>query len=326
MRIPAKTLPILSTKQKREWEEVMGKNFISEAYLRKRSNDDSKYELKLGQIGDLRVVEAKTEPTDLFTDFDFNKKEKILDILQEFYVVSGEVEVTFKNSSYLLKKGSILVIDNNDLPESFRVTKRSHIIVVYMPTALVRSWIPRIYKNLKSKLISPPGASAKLLGSYLELISEFAINTNNSPIYQSKAIVPLIMSNLSMLVFALGDKEEEKPSKIKDIQLVAAKKYMLVNMSDSSLTPKKISEELGISVRYLHWIFKQTEDQETVLQYLIRKRIELAKLLLATSSSSLYSITEVAFMSGFNDSTHFSRRFKEEVGLTPSKFRDQNDI
>ena len=46
-----------------------------------------------------------------------------------------------------------------------------------------------------------------------------------------------------MLVFALGDKEEEKPSKIKDIQLVAAKKYMLVNMSDSSLTPKKISEE-----------------------------------------------------------------------------------
>ena len=44
MRIPSKTLPILSTKQKREWEEVMGKNFISEAYLRKRSNDDSKYE------------------------------------------------------------------------------------------------------------------------------------------------------------------------------------------------------------------------------------------------------------------------------------------
>ena len=195
-----------------------------------------------------------------------------------------------------------------------------------MPTSLVRSWIPRIYKNLKSKLISPQEASAKLLGSYLELIAEFAINTSDNPIYQSKAIVPLIMSNLSMLVFALGGMEEEKPSKIKDIQLVAAKKYMLVNMSDSSLSPKMISEELGISVRYLHWVFKQTEEQETVLQYLFRKRLELAKLLLATSSSSLYSITEVAFMSGFNDSTHFSRRFKEEVGLTPSKFRDQNDI
>ena len=324
MRIPNKTLPILTLKQKKEWEEVMGKNFISEAYLRKRSGDESKYELNLSQLGDLRVVEAKTEPTDLFTDFAFNKKEKTLDILQEFYVVSGSVEVNFKNSSYLLKQGSILVIDNNDLPQSFKVVESSHIIVIYMPTSLVRSWIPRIYKNLKSKLISPPEASAKLLGSYLELITEFAMSTNNNPIYQSKAIVPLIMSNLSMLVFALGDIEEEKPSKIKDIQLVAAKKYMLVNMSDSSLTPKKISEELGISVRYLHWIFKQTEEQETVLKYLIRKRLELAKLLLATSSSSLYSITEVAFMSGFNDSTHFSRRFKELVGITPSKYREKN--
>ena len=79
---------------------------------------------------------------------------------------------------------------------------------------------------------------------------------------------------------------------------------------------------MGISVRYLHWLFKQSD--ETVVQYLTRKRIELAQLLLTTSSKSLYSVTEVAFMCEFNDSTHFSRRFKQHVGISPSTYRAQN--
>ena len=79
---------------------------------------------------------------------------------------------------------------------------------------------------------------------------------------------------------------------------------------------------MGISIRYLHWRFKQSD--ETVIQYLTRKRIELAQLLLTTSSKNLYSVTEVAFMCGFNDSTHFSRRFKQHVGISPSSYRAEN--
>ena len=101
MRIPSKTLPALSSKQKKEWEEVMGKNFISEANLRKRSNDESKYELKLGQIGDLRVLEARSEPTDLFTDFDFNKKEKTLDQLRLLLLTPMMLKILMMQLVYL---------------------------------------------------------------------------------------------------------------------------------------------------------------------------------------------------------------------------------
>ena len=83
-----------------------------------------------------------------------------------------------------------------------------------------------------------------------------------------------------------------------------------------------ISDELDISVRYLHWLFKQTD--ETVTQFLTRKRIELSQLLLVSSSKSAFNITEIAFMCGFNDSTHFSRRFKQQVGISPSAFRKIN--
>tara|TARA_Y100001960_G_scaffold320484_1_gene393432 strand:+ start:734 stop:1750 length:1017 start_codon:yes stop_codon:yes gene_type:complete len=326
----SKTFSILSSKEKANWENILGKDFISEANLRKTSSLKMDYELELGHIGELRVVKSKIkidEPRELVTDFDFSKKEKKIDILQEFYVLKGQVQVNFKTKKVLLESGDILVIDNTDLPSSIKILQDTDIISIYMPLSLVKSWIPRIWENLESKVIKFPGDSSVLLGKYLSLVADFAIKVSNKEkgeSYQPKAIIPLIMANLSMLVFALGDLEEEKPSRIKDIQLDAAKQFMLTHMSDSSLSPKIISKELGISVRYLHWIFKESKEQETVSQYLTRKRLELAQLLLATSNNSLYSVTEVAFMCGFNDSTHFSRRFKQGVGISPSQYRINN--
>ena len=83
-----------------------------------------------------------------------------------------------------------------------------------------------------------------------------------------------------------------------------------------------MANELDISVRYLHWLFKQTN--ETVIQFLTRKRIELAQLLLVSSSKSTFNVTEIAFMCGFNDSTLFSMRFKQQVCISPSQFRKNN--
>ena len=305
------TFDILSPAEKEEWAKKMGKSFISELNLVRKEEQVVDFNLNFGTIGDLRVVDCEVEPCEMFTDFQHSQREKTLDILQELYVASGLIEVQFKDFSYELKDGDILIIDNNNLPISFKIIKSSHIISVYMPLMLIKSWIPRIWDNLETKLITPPSKSALLLGKYLEIIKDFALDQANPDTahYQPKAITPLIMSNLSMLVFALADLEDEKPLKIKDIQLDSAKQFMLLNISNPLLSPHIVSEELGISVRYLHWIFKHSNNSETVSQYLIRKRLELAQLLLASSSSSVYSVTEVAFMCGFNDSTHFSRRF-----------------
>ena len=130
------------------------------------------------------------------------------------------------------------------------------------------------------------------------------------------------MANIAMLVFALSELDEQQPESIKEVQLDLAKQYMLVHISNSKVSPSLIANELNISVRYLHWLFKQSD--ETVIQFLTRKRIELAQLLLVSSSKSTFNITEIAFMCGFNDSTHFSRRFKKQVGISPSIFRKNN--
>ena len=318
-----KTYPVFNKAERENWEEQMGKQYLKAGNLRKTSKNRIKFDLNIGAIGELRVVESKAEQCELYVNSDYQSSSKDKGVLEEFLLVSGSIEVHFETKTYKLKKGDILIYDNTNPPKKFRINNKAHIINFYMPLSLVKSWIPRIYNKLESKLISPPSKSAELLAEYLKLLAQFAMASKGSPPnYRPKAIIPLIMANLSMLVFALSDLEEDRPSTIKDIQLNAAKQFMLVHISNSNVSPSLIAKEIGISIRYLHWLFKQSD--ETVIQYLTRKRIELAQLLLTTSSKSLYSVTDVAFMCGFNDSTHFSRRFKQQVGTSPSFYRTKN--
>ncbi len=53
-------------------------------------------------------------------------------------------------------------------------------------------------------------------------------------------------------------------------------------------------------------------------KWLTNKRLKHAEMLLKTSKQS---ITEIAFSSGFENISHFSRIFKEKFGLSPLRFR-----
>ena len=53
-------------------------------------------------------------------------------------------------------------------------------------------------------------------------------------------------------------------------------------------------------------------------KWLLHKRLDYAKMLLATSSRA---VNEIAFESGFENTTHFSRAFKEKFGSSPLHFK-----
>ena len=59
-------------------------------------------------------------------------------------------------------------------------------------------------------------------------------NQKNKP--YTKSVVPLIMANISMLVFALSELEEKEPNTLKEAQLDLAKQYMLVHISNSRVS------------------------------------------------------------------------------------------
>lgn len=84
-------------------------------------------------------------------------------------------------------------------------------------------------------------------------------------------------------------------------------------------TVKFMASELNLSARYLSDLLKQ-ETGKTALEHIhISLLIEAKKLLLSTTNT----VSETAYMLGFENPPYFSRLFKKEVGLTPTEYRDQ---
>ena len=74
-----------------------------------------------------------------------------------------------------------------------------------------------------------------------------------------------------------------------------------------------------ISQTYLKLLFQKAYGLSPKA-FLIQKRIEYARDLLATN---LYDISSVAQSTGYNDVYYFSNHFKKITGVSPSKYRKQ---
>ncbi len=85
------------------------------------------------------------------------------------------------------------------------------------------------------------------------------------------------------------------------------------------LTAERLAEDAGISVPYLHRIFKQ-EKGCGMIAYLNAHRIEIAKNLIRTTDALACEISAAV---GFDDPLYFSRVFRKTCGISFSEYRKQ---
>lgn len=79
-----------------------------------------------------------------------------------------------------------------------------------------------------------------------------------------------------------------------------------------------ISTELNINPAYVSREFSKYFDNLSFGEYIRKLRIEKAITFMETSE---YALSEIAYLTGFSDQSHFTRIFKLEMGLTPSEFK-----
>lgn len=84
------------------------------------------------------------------------------------------------------------------------------------------------------------------------------------------------------------------------------------------LTAEMIARHFHYNAEYLSLIFKK-ETGCTLIKYLSRTRIDIAKRLLETDG---ISIKETAYSSGFSDEKYFMRTFRKLEGMTPMQYRE----
>lgn len=98
-----------------------------------------------------------------------------------------------------------------------------------------------------------------------------------------------------------------------------ARVFVMANIADPDLSPQRVADESGISVRYLHKIFASTGI--SLSRWIQKERLERCYHQLANSRHRHRSVQSIAFSNGFNDSGYFSNRFFREYGMTPSQAR-----
>jgi AraC-like DNA-binding protein len=91
--------------------------------------------------------------------------------------------------------------------------------------------------------------------------------------------------------------------------------YINLNL-ESSLALTEIADTIPSNPSHLSRKFK-AETGHTITEYINQQRVKEAKLLLEQKDMS---ITDVAFIVGFNDLNYFTRVFKKMTQITPSQY------
>jgi hypothetical protein len=97
-------------------------------------------------------------------------------------------------------------------------------------------------------------------------------------------------------------------------------KEMIQDQIDTnlSLNLTAISKSLQLHPSYLSREFSKYFDDLTFGEYIRKLRIEKAIDLLEHTK---YSLSEIAYLTGFSDQSHFTRIFKKQIGIPPLSYR-----
>lgn len=161
---------------------------------------------------------------------------------------------------------------------------------------------------------------AKLLVNYIEDLKnelEGGNITQSSAIPLSRGIINMIVACL----LAVNSLNSKIGSATYEYHVSRIKNFIAQNLREPTLSIETLSNALQISTPHLHRIFKA--EPMSISHYIWSKRLQGCVKDLSDEGKDNKSISTIAFSWGFNDAAHFSRVFKEQYGVSPSKWRKQ---
>lgn len=119
-----------------------------------------------------------------------------------------------------------------------------------------------------------------------------------------------------VILYVMPDKEIAATDSMRDIVQKAVAWVDIHYAEEVSLA--SLAERYHVEHSYFSKIFRQ-ETGRNLIFYITEKRMEKAKEYICGSDMSL---TEIAYMAGYDDYTYFSRVFKKNTGVSPREYRD----
>jgi AraC-like DNA-binding protein len=97
-------------------------------------------------------------------------------------------------------------------------------------------------------------------------------------------------------------------------------KQIIQDQIDSNINLTEVSRSLDINPSYLSREFSKHFNNLSFGEYIRKLRIEKAMDLIQQNK---YTLTEIAYLTGFSDQSHFTRIFKQHTGKSPSLYKKE---
>jgi len=225
-----------------------------------------------------------------------------------YYVTDGEFELTVDGKTHIVTKGQLVLIPS-ELKHSYRLTDNQFMHKHWCHFE-AGTGADNFFDIIKTDLIVDIGIDKNLISMFKKLYS-YENKTDAVSVISSKATLMLIIAKyLDNCKTVTVKKNAENP------EFISVINYMKENIS-GSITVEKLAEFTHLHPNYFIRLFKQYFGSSPI-KFFNNMKINAAKEYLQTGN---YSIEEISKILGFCDLYSFSKFFKKNVGISPTRFK-----
>lgn len=228
--------------------------------------------------------------------------------------VQSEIEFSQLGRTTRCDPGQFL-LELSEEPFVFGHSRHNEMWVLKIPVSSLRARIGEPKRFCARSYDAQEGVGG-LLGDYFRLMMrhrEMAYDANVRALMGAHFVDLLALS-----LQGHPDALQSSQSAVRDAHLARIEEYVRKNLCDPDLAPDSIAQACGISLRYLHLLFKDAE--ASVCQWIREKRLQSAYEMLQKAAPQT-SIAQIAYAVGFSDHAQFSNAFRKKFGQAPSELR-----
>lgn len=229
-------------------------------------------------------------------------------------LIEGTGQLTQDDRTALMLPGSVSVYDTAR-PYDLRFADPVDAVVIMFPRDLIDP-SPAHVRAITAISLGAEESLTRLVTPLLtELSTDFASLEGPAAARVVRTTVELISALLSTAALARTAESDRNHLTL----MLRIREHILGNLGDPELNPDGIARAVYISTRYLHELFRT--QGTTVSAWIREQRIEAIRRELGDPMHAHRAISEIASSWGYPDASHFSRTFRQQVGLAPSAFR-----
>jgi AraC-like DNA-binding protein len=312
MEVVFDTRAMAADKRRQAWRDA-----ICEIYLQVDSRIDPDVEyaglVREARFGGVTITDAVISPQTIRRG-----RQHIGHFGKDCYYIGiehiGAVDIRQSGNSFVLRPGRGSVYYANE-PYELQSKVRSRQFWIELP----RAAFDRRFESGRPPMLKNFDLTRGLGRIAAEFCATLAAESSGLDEAIRSKLGDQFMDLVALALSSEPDRQAADDQSVQHVRLRSIKAYIEEHLGDPNLSLTTIARENGVSLRYLHHLFRVIDMSAS--EWLRLRRLQRCRDLLSSPQHAHRSITEIAYSMGFSSSSHFSNLFREHFNMRPSDAR-----